>query len=149
MTKNRFYIFIIIGLLISNLLLLVFILTARSPHHKGPRNLIIERLHFDENQVQQYDGLIRQHRMQMMEKQHELMDAKTQYYSLLKNKDQKNGDALVQQIGKISMETEKINFKHFQNIRKICRPDQVQAFDHLIDEFESLFAPEPKPPHER
>ncbi|MFY7847089.1 Spy/CpxP family protein refolding chaperone [Chryseobacterium gambrini] len=149
MTKNRFYIFIIVGLLISNLLLVIFMLTRKPPHHSGPRNLIIERLHLDEKQIQQYDVLIRQHRMQIREKEHEMMDAKTQYYSLLKNKDQKNGDSLVQQIGKISMETEKINFKHFQDIRKICRPDQLQDFDHLIDEFESLFALVPKPPHER
>lgn len=149
MTKNRFYIFIIVGLLISNLLLVVFMLMRKPPHHSGPRDLIIERLHFDEKQIQQYDGLIQQHRMQIREKEHELMDAKTQYYSLLKNKDQKNGDSLVQKIGTISMETEKINFKHFQDIRKICHPDQLQDFDHLIDEFEALFAPGPKPPHER
>ncbi|OPG93827.1 hypothetical protein B2I21_34445, partial [Chryseobacterium mucoviscidosis] len=87
---NRFYIFIIIGLLISNLLLVVFMLMRKPPHHSGPRNLIIERLHLDEKQIQQYDVLIQQHRMQIREKEHEMMDAKTQYYSLLKNKDQKN-----------------------------------------------------------
>lgn len=146
MTKNRFYIFMIVGLLISNLLLVIFMLTHKPPHHSGSRDLIIQRLHFDEKQIQQYDGLIEQHRMQIREKEHEMMDMKTQYYSLLKNKNQKKEDSLVQQIGKISMETEKINFEHFQDIRKICHPDQMQNFDHLIDEFENLFNRPGKPP---
>ncbi|QQV03538.1 MULTISPECIES: hypothetical protein [Chryseobacterium] len=147
MTKNRFYIFMIVGLLISNLLLVIFILKQKPPHHSGPRNLIIERLHFDEKQIQEYDILIQQHRIQIRQKEHELMDMKTQYYLLLKNKNQKKEDSLVQQIGKISMETEKINFEHFQDIRKICHPDQLQDFDHLIDEFENLFNRPDKPPH--
>ena len=149
MSKNRFYIFIIVGLLISNLLLVTFVFMRKPPHHSGPRDLIIERLHFDENQVRQYDELIKQHRMQIRDKEHEMMDLKTQYYSLLKNNDRKNEDSLIHEIGKVSMETEKINFKHFQDIKRICHPDQIKNFDDLINDFESLFAPAPKPPHER
>lgn len=127
----------------------MFILMKKLPHHSGPKDLIIERLHFDENQIRKYDELIEQHRMQIRENDHELMDLKAQYYSLLKNNSQENGDSLVRQIGKINMETEEINFKHFQDIKRICHPDQIQNFDHLIDEFESLFARGPQPPHER
>ncbi|KQK26533.1 hypothetical protein AR438_04600 [Chryseobacterium aquaticum] len=147
MTKNRFYIFIIIGLLISNMLLVAFILLKKPPQHSGPRNLIIERLKFDENQIQQYDELISQHRRQIGEKRHEMTDLKTQYYSLLKNEDKKNGDLLINEIGKLSMETEKINYKHFQDIKRICRPDQMKNFDNLIDDFENLFNRPDKPPH--
>jgi hypothetical protein len=139
MTKNQFYIFIIVGLLISNLLLVAFVLMRKPPQHLGPRNLIIERLHFDENQIMQYDELISQHRMQIREKEHEIIDLKTQYYSLLKNKNQKNEDSLVQEIGKINMESEKINFKHFQDIKKICHPDQIKNFNDLISDFGNLF----------
>jgi len=148
MTKNRFYIFIIIGLLISNILLVAFVLSRRPPHHSGPRDLIIERLHFNEKQVQQYDALIQKHRTQITEKEHRMMNLKTQYYSLLKNNSQKDGDSLVRQIGRISVETEKINFRHFQEIRKICYPGQIKNFDRLIEDFESLFAHGPKPSHE-
>jgi len=147
MTKNRFYIFIIIGLLISNMLLVAFILLKKPPQHSGLRNLIIERLKFDENQIQQYDELISQHRRQIREKRHEMTDLKTQYYSLLKNEDKKNGDLLINEIGKLSMETEKINYKHFQDIKRICRPDQMKNFDNLIDDFENLFNRPDKPPH--
>lgn len=149
MSRNRFYIFVIVGLLISNLLLVAFILMKKPREHSSPRNLIIERLHFDENQVQQYDELIRQHRMQITEKEHEMMTLKTQYYSFLKNSNQNNNDSLIPSIGMVSMETEKINFKHFQDIKKICHPDQIKYFDDLINDFESLFARGPKPPHER
>lgn len=147
MTKNRFYIFIIIGLLISNMLLVTFILLKKPPQHSGPRNLIIERLKFDENQIRQYDELISQHRRQIREKRHEMTDLKTQYYSLLKSEDNKNGDLLINEIGKLSMETEKINYKHFQDIKRICRPDQMKNFDNLIDNFENLFNRPDKPPH--
>jgi len=147
MTKNRFYIFIIIGLLISNMLLVAFILLKKPPQHSGPRNLIIERLKFDENQIQQYDELISQHRRQIGEKRHEMTDLKTQYYSLLKSEDNKNGDSLINEIGKLSMETEKINYKHFQDIKRICLPNQMKNFDNLIDDFENLFNRPDKPPH--
>lgn len=148
MTKNRFYIFIIVGLLISNLLLIVFMLMRKPPHHSGPRDLIIEQLHFDENQVRQYDGLIQQHRMQIREKEHEIINLKTQYYLLLNQKNQqKKGDSLITEIGKLSAETEKINFKHFQDIKKICKPDQIKYFNELIGDLESLFNHHDKPPH--
>lgn len=147
MTKNRFYIFTIIGLLISNMLLVAFILLKKPPQHSGPRNLIIERLKFDENQIRQYDELISQHRRQIGEKRHEMTDLKTQYYSLLKSEDNKNGDSLINEIGKLSMETEKINYKHFQDIKRICRPNQMKNFDNLIDDFENLFNRPDKPLH--
>lgn len=147
MTKNRFYIFIIIGLLISNMLLVAFILLKKAPQHSGPRNLIIERLKFDENQIQQYDELISQHRRQIREKRHEMTDLKTHYYSLLKTNQQKKGDSIINEIGKLSMETEKINYKHFQGIKRICRPDQIKNFDNLIDDFGNLFNRPDKPQH--
>lgn len=147
MSKNRFYIFVIVGLLISNLLLVAFVLMRKPPHHSGPRDLIIKRLHFNEDQVKEYDELIRQHRMQIREKEHEIMDLKTQYYSLVKNNGQENEDSLVHKIGKVSMEKEKINFKHFQDIKKICHPDQIKNFNDLINDFESLFNRPDKPPH--
>lgn len=147
MSKNRFCIFVIVGLLISNLLLVAFVLMRKPPHHSGPRDLIIERLHFNEDQVKEYDELIRQHRMQIREKEHEIMDLKTQYYSFLKNSDQKSEDLLILEIGKVSIEKEKINFKHFQDIKKICHPDQLKNFNDLINDFESLFNRPDKPPH--
>ncbi len=76
-----------------------------------------------------------------------MTDLKTQYYSLLKSEDNKNGDSLINEIGKLSMETEKINYKHFQDIKRICRPDQMKNFDNLIDDFENLFNRPDKPPH--
>lgn len=133
--------------MISNMLLVAFILLKKTPQHSGPRNLIIERLKFDENQIQQYDELISQHRRQIREKRHEMTDLKTQYYSLLKSEDKKNGDSLINEIGKLSMETEKINYKHFQDIKRICRPDQMKNFDNLIDDFENLFNRPDKPLH--
>ncbi|WP_294300242.1 hypothetical protein [uncultured Chryseobacterium sp.] len=148
MNKNRFYIFIIVGLLISNLLLAGFMMMNKPPQHLGPRNLIIERLHFNEKQIRQYDALIGYHRMQISGKEHDLMNLKSQYYSLLRSGNRQKENSLVDKIGKTNMEMEKINFKHFQDIKRICRPDQVPYFDHLINDFESLFAPGSRRPHE-
>lgn len=133
--------------MISNMLLVAFILLKKTPQHSGPRNLIIERLKFDENQIQQYDELISQHRRQIREKRYGITDLKTHYYSLLKTDSQKKGDSLINEIGKLSMETEKINYKHFQDIKRICRPDQMKNFDNLINDFENLFNRPDKPPH--
>ena len=64
----------VIALLLLNIGTLGFlILTGPMQHHRGPmgkgngpQQLIIEKLHFDDNQVAQYEAIIMEHQKKML-----------------------------------------------------------------------------------
>jgi protein CpxP len=149
MNRNKFFVIIIFGLLISNIFMIAFFFMNKHEEHSGPRKIIAERLHFDQSQITQYDRLISEHRKNIAEQEHKEIDLKMSYYALLnKSNTSKIADSLLQEIGKVSMNKEKINFNHFQDIKKICRPNQLQNFNNLINDFEKLFN-HPRNKHQR
>jgi protein CpxP len=114
------------------------------PHggpHEGPKMIIIEKLHFDESQVKQYEVMIRDHRSKsdsLNRRSHELRD---QLYSLLKDEsiDAAKLSSTYTAIGENQRAIEQINFEHFQKIKTLCKPDQLDAFNNLVDELTELF----------
>lgn len=153
MNKNRLLIFLIAGLLISNILLVVFMMKGRGPghhgppHHGGPRDLIIERLHFDEKQVHQFEVLIQKHRKDLHEQDETLMTIKTSLYSNLKSEENKAvTDSMINMMTGIQNKIEHIHYAHFEDIKKLCKPDQLKYFDELANELSHIFGPPPPPP---
>ena len=156
MQKSRLLIFVIIGLLASNLLLAGYILSgkwhsARPAHQegrpgmRGPRNLIIERLSFSDSQVLEYDKKIRWHRGEIEKAEARIMHLKNELYATL------NGpansavrDSLIDAIANAQREIEHIHYKHFEDIRGLCNEQQRPAFEELTSEIASLFG---RPPH--
>ena len=132
----------IIVLLLSNALFIYSWLMAPERRHHGPRNEIIEKLHFDEKQVQQYDVLIQAHRKSIENAQRELLDQKQQLYS---NLDKPFSDSLLQEILKVEAKIEHIHFNHFKDIEKLCRPDQKNYFKAMNREIAQLFSPGKRP----
>ena len=66
MNKQKFYIIIIGVLILINLTLMwLFFKQNNSSKKGGPRNMIIEALHFDDEQIRKYDLLIKDHRVLM------------------------------------------------------------------------------------
>ena len=140
MNKNKLISIIAICLLISNLALVAFILLQnhRPPHHEGPRELIIERLHFDANQVKEYDKLIANHRASIISKNEKMGQLKNQLYSGIL-KPSTSSDSLKSEIGKLQVEIEGIQLKHFEDINKLCRAEQKTCFNNLVGELARLF----------
>ncbi len=157
MNKNRLLIFLIAGLLISNILLIVFMLKGRGPghhgppHHKGgPRDLIIERLHLDAVQITKYDTLIQKHRSYLREYEETLLTLKKDLYSNLKNKaDKATVYYSIDGIAKVQAQIESIHYQHFEDIKNLCKPEQQKDFEKLVDELANIFShgPPPPPPH--
>lgn len=159
MNKNRLLIFLIAGLLISNILLVVFMMKGRGPghhgppppHHGGPRDLIIERLHFDDTQIQQFEKLIQEHRKNLREQDEALLTIKNTLYSNLKSEENKTvTDSLINSMVAIQNKIEHIHYSHFGDIKKLCKPEQLEDFNELASELSRLFGP-PKgpPPHHK
>lgn len=151
MTKNKLHILLIAGLLLTNILLVVFIMRPKGgPPHKRPmpREIIIERLHFNEAQIQQYETLIQQHRKQITEKERGMMDLKNQLYAQLSdNQPHNNTDSLASAIGSIQHDIELIHHGHFADIKKLCTPEQMNDFNELVSELAQMFSHPPPPKH--
>ena len=146
MNKNRLLGIISIGLLVSNLALIAFIFLGRkAPAHNGPRDIIIERLHFNEQQVAAYDKLIHIHRGSINEKQGEMFRLKNQLYHGLLKEHALEKDSLEKAIGTVQAAIEEINFNHFSDIRNLCTKEQEIYFSDLVNDIAELFKPMPPP----
>jgi hypothetical protein len=148
MTKNKFYIYTIVGLLITNLLLIGFFIFRKPPHPKmdGPKKIIINSLHFDKNQIAQYDDLIVTHQNRMKDLKDKLNLEKGILYETLNSKDNNElkRDSILLRISKIETEIEKVNYQHFLDIKNICKPNQMGNFEKLTSKLVLFFSERPK-----
>lgn len=141
MNKSKFLIILIIVLLISNGVLF-FILIKEHQSKGGPKNIIIEKLHFDKEQIKYYETYIQQHRKAINENETIMNRLRSNLYEELKYSDSSTKiDSLITAIGKQQTVAEHINFNHFLEIKKICKPNQTREFDSLTKEISNLFSP--------
>lgn len=153
MNKSTIYIVIILLLVVCNGIF-GFMLFSKPgpppgapPMHKQPKEVIIEKLHFSDSQIKEYDKLIEAHRSEIMAKEEKLRTLKDKLYSLLLNDNSTEEVAMISnQIGEVHGEIEQIHFKHFNDIHNICTPEQEADFKILVDELGKIFAPPPPPP---
>lgn len=154
MNRTKLLTIAVIGLLLINLGALgVFIMhkPPRPPHGDmplpqqggGPKELIIDRLHFDAGQEKQYELVIEEHKNKTNELHDASRELHNQLYSLLKNEaiDKTKVDAIIQQIADNQKAVDNLNFDHFQKIKSICKSDQLDDFYKLADELAQLFGP--------
>jgi periplasmic protein CpxP/Spy len=149
MNNKRFFIIVICGLLVSNLLLIGFILRdhKRIPPHERPREIVIKKLRLDEEQVHKYDEMIREHRRLIGEKEQGIFELKSALYKDLGAKDNDvRLDSISDKISVLQKEIEKIHYRHFQDIRSLCRPDQMGSFNELTLEIAEIFTRRPPMP---
>lgn len=160
MERTKLLTFSVIGLLLLNLLTIGFI-TLKSGQFIGseasrgpgagreePARIIVERLHFDEAQQQQYRELVRQHQQQTRQLNDKSVQLFQAYYDLLtaSQPDSAKQQALAQQIADNQRQMAEVNFAHFRQIKTLCRPDQQADFIQLVDELARLFGRQQRPP---
>jgi periplasmic protein CpxP/Spy len=147
MNKNRFYQIVIAALLMLNIVLL-FLHFNRPERPVRPRNIIIERLHFDKNQIEKYEALIDKHHELVMTNEVEINKVKDELYQqLIQPYDSLKVDSLSKNMADLQKKAEMMNFRHFQDIKKICKSEQLPYFEKLTNELTRLFSrkkPEPQ-----
>ncbi|MFT3794286.1 hypothetical protein [Flavobacterium sp.] len=153
MEKTRLLTLCVIGLILLNLGLLGFMFTRKhGPHHIRKRDIVIEKLHFDPKQVQQYDLLIATHQQQIRQIESKMHTVKNKLYLQLlgDHPNEKVKDSLIGVLADYQALAEQTHFNHFEGIRGLCRKDQMQDFYALTEELARLFSKPPgPPPHER
>ena len=106
----------------------------------GPRNEIIDRLHFDAAQVTEYDSLIVNHRKMVGEKESEIQGLRTALFvGVAEGISQGRKDTLVNQIGVLHADIQQIHFAHFLDIQQICKPEQQGDFALLTKDLSKMF----------
>lgn len=142
MNKSKFLTLVIIGLLISNGILL-FMFIKGPKKHKEPKTIIIDKLHFNKEQIEYYEIYIQKHRKAINDNQAIMNKLRSDLYKQLKsNPLATNLDSLFLKIGKQQYIAEKINYNHFLEIKKMCNPSQQENFNELTNEIVNLFAPQ-------
>tara|TARA_R110001592_G_scaffold357763_1_gene661506 strand:+ start:840 stop:1304 length:465 start_codon:yes stop_codon:yes gene_type:complete len=152
MNKNKLLIISVVVLVVLNITLIVVLTLGHSPRpphmqgHQNPKEIIIERLHFDATQVEAYNEIIAKHREQIGNKEHEMRIAKEALYHSLSSDNQDEKDELIAKINILQKDFEEIHYNHFLEIKKLCKPEQIKNYNELTDELAKIFAPHPEPP---
>lgn len=145
MKKSTLRTILIVILLLGNVALITHIWLHRSrhPHQEGPRNEIIERLHFTPEQIQQYDDLITNHQSKIRAAERKMMALKNRLYA---NLDTPINENTVAQLSDVHEEIEHIHYTHFQALKKLCKPNQQGYFKALNRDIARLFSHRMKAP---
>jgi hypothetical protein len=138
---------------LSNILLVIFIVGKPRdgrPDPDRPKRMVIEKLHFDEQQVADYQVLIDEHRRQIRELDQQIIALKNELYSHLTEQNNKAvSDSLTTEIAKVQQQVEQVHFGHFTDIKKLCTNNQQADFEALSQELTKIFAHKLAPPPRR
>ena len=153
MNKIKFLKYLVLGLFLLNIMTISSLIFAEidnnntKNHPPKPDKIIVEKLHFDNIQQQQYRKLITWHRRRIdnfdlqIKKNKQLL-----YFELSKeNIDLKRKDSLISNLSFIQNEIETTHFQHFEDIKKICKPNQIKDFENLTKELTIIFSKKLKP----
>jgi protein CpxP len=155
MDKIKLLTVAVVALLLLNFGTLGFLLLAgpkhdRRPPHREPKEIIIDQLQMDAAQQTAYQKLINSHRGTIDRLDHQSRRTKNELYLQLTQKtvDTKAKDSLIARLANYQKEIEETHFKHFQDIKNLCTPEQMNRFDHLTEELSRIFGRKPKPRHD-
>jgi periplasmic protein CpxP/Spy len=112
-------------------------------HEKRMGQFMVDQMKFDATQEAAYwklrDTMIATQRPVV----DSMRDAKKQFFDLL-NQSGATDSALIARSNKIADLQKRLDlatFRHFQHVRAICRPDQLQKFDTVIKEIVNRMTP--------
>lgn len=157
MSKSKLLTIAVIALFLINVITLSFFI-FKAPKERGernemppmrsPKNIVINKLHFDKEQVANYEELIEQHLKLISEIDNKTIVLKNKLYQELSNLDNKVViDSLFLQIATNQTAIEKIHFNHFLDIKKLCKPEQIEDYNALTNELAEIFGKKLPPPN--
>jgi len=166
MNRTKLLTIAVIGLLLVNLGTLAFLFLQKGhhpphmpmhgpggpdgpgPRGEGPKRIIIERLNFDDAQQKQYESIIEEHRTKMHELNEEGRDLHNELFAQLKENaiDTVKKNLVITKIAGNQKALDELNFDHFQKIKAICKGDQLEKFNGLVQDLTHLFGHK-GPPH--
>jgi periplasmic protein CpxP/Spy len=153
MSKIKLLTIAVIGLLAINIGVFGFLLLRKPPmpsngrgpmKQEGPKKIIIEQLHFDKDQVAAYETIIIEHQKSVKVLKDSISNTKNNLYQSLKTETFTGKDSLITLLSDLQKRIESVHYDHFIQIKKICRPEQMEAFNKLTNELAFYFTTEKK-----
>lgn len=148
MNKIKLLSIAVIGLLLLNLGILAFLYLRQFRHprpHDGrpfrePREVVIERLNLDKEQVAKYDALIKVHRQQRAAANEKIHDMKSALFASVPSGSVAVRDSILNLIVAEEKQLELVHYNHFTDIKNLCRPEQQKAFADLSKDMLDIFS---------
>ncbi len=162
MSKMKWLSIAVIGLLLTNLIIVSTILLkkdapAPQPMQQGPpgaerpggpKYYIMEKLQFDDAQKAAYEKLVLNHRNSINAKEEVIEQLKNKLYATLAyDKLTPQKDSLEAALSAVQKQIEEIHYNHFMEIKQLCKPQQLPLYNELSKEFARFFMPPKRPQH--
>ena len=154
MDKIKLLTYAVIGLLLLNVGIIGFLFFSRpnrnpEVNHRKPKEFISEKLHFDANQNEKYESIIPIYKDKI-----DSLDAinrklKSELYSQLKLQVVNSAikDSIITLFLANQKQIEQLHFKHFLDIKNICKASQLNDFNALTQELGKMFSNQNSKPH--
>jgi periplasmic protein CpxP/Spy len=146
MNKTKVLGFAVVALFLLNIGILGFLFFSREkdgPRGRNmPREIVIEKLHFDENQIKEYDKLIKKHQQAIRITDDSIRNTRNELYQLL-NTETLNSvkrDSLYSKFASFQKQIETTHFNHFIEIKQISKNEQLAAYKNLTEELSKIFS---------
>ncbi len=149
MKKQHLFLILIMALLLLNLGTLAYLWQRPGetrPRHQGPdrqrpEDIIISRLALDAAQQEQLWESIEKHRDLCHRYRADIKAARAAYFGLLSAPEPDSAAILSAEkdLSRAKTLLERANFIHFQEIRALCRPEQLPAFEGLLEALQPFF----------
>jgi periplasmic protein CpxP/Spy len=153
MSKIKLLTIAVIGLLVVNIGVVGFLLLKKPPmppkagpaaKREDPKNIIIDKLHFDKDQVAAYETLITAHRESVKALNDNISNTRNRLYQSLKTETFTGKDSLITLLSVLQKQMEYVHYEHFTQIKKLCKPEQINDFNALTSELAFHFSTEKK-----
>lgn len=154
MNKTKVLGFAVIALFLLNICILAFLfLNEGKVGPKGrrmPREILIDKLHFDKNQIKEYDKIIMKHQQAIRVTDDSIRSSRNELYQLLNTDpiDLVKRDSLYLKFASFQKQIETTHFNHFIEIKNICKQEQMLDFKILTEELTKIFNNGRKPKNE-
>ena len=151
MNKTKLLTFAVIALFVINIMTLSFLFLNKSPrpnerNKPRPRDIVVEKLKFDEQQIIAFDGLIEAHKFVIDSLDTEIKISKNNLFEQLSlNENKATIDSILNSLSNYKAEIEQTHFNHFLDIKKLCKPEQLDNYNELTKELSKIFAPNRMP----
>ncbi len=154
MTKSKLLSFAVIALFLINIITLSF-LFFKGPRPEGgpdgrpkhsPSEIVINELNFDKQQIKEYENLIQEHSTEISALDQKIKETKNRLYlELASRENNTKKDSVLNVLNMYTSEVEQVHYNHFLEIKKLCKPEQLDNYNKLILDLSSIFAPNGMP----
>ena len=152
--NKKWTITLVVLLLILNISSIGFMWWRIAPHRPDRRQemkaaeFIVHELNLDARQRDTYLALMKAHRDEMRDADHDLMKAKDAFFDLLKEDkpDSNKVTAAAALIGKAEEHNNLLTLQHFQKLKAICNDEQKKKLETVLKGILGRMRNHPPPP---